>query len=159
MNQFKLFAAGALLALVFSAAPARAAGDAAAEKAVWAMEETYWKTLESSDLQGYVSLWHKDFLGWPRDRDLPVGKDGIEEGTRKKMAAGKVARHEILSKSVRIVGGVGITQYAVKVFRVENGGDTLRFTSRVTHTWLKTGKTWQIIGGMSAPIESSQHTF
>ena len=159
MNRIKCFAAGALLALVFSATPAMCATDAAAEKAVWAMEETYWKTLESSDLQGYVNLWHKDFLGWPRDRDLPVGKDGIEEGTRRKMAEGRVVSHEILSKAVRVVGTIGITQYAVRAVRVSTQGDTATFVSRVTHTWVRTGNTWKIVGGMSAPFASSEHTW
>ena len=27
-------------------------------------------------------------------------------------------------------------------------------TLRITHTWLRTGDTWQIIGGMSAPVNS-----
>lgn len=75
------------------------------------------------------------------------------------MAAGRVSSYEILSKAVGVVGNVGTTQYAVKVVRTLNNGTHETYTSRVTHTWLKTGSSWQIVGGMSAPLESSGHTW
>ena len=130
-----------------------------AQREVWHMEERYWSDLETANLEAYVGLWHEQFLGWPRDRDLPVGKTGIDEGTRRKFAAGRVVRHEILSKNVTVVGDVGVTQYGVRVFRAEANGISVTYVSRVTHTWVRTGTTWQIIGGMSAPIESSAHTW
>ena len=129
------------------------------QQEVWNMEDRYWHTIETSNLDAYVALWHPDFIGWPRDRDLPVGKAGIADGARKKMADGRVASHEILSRAVSVVGDVGVAQYAVRATRVAVNGDTSKFTSRVTHTWLKRGRSWRIISGMSAPIESSQHTW
>jgi ketosteroid isomerase-like protein len=131
----------------------------AAQKEVWQMEETYWKDVKESNASGYIALWHADFLGWPRDRDRPLGKKEIADAARSKMSAGHVASYEFLSKGVTVVGNVGITQYSVKATRVEKGGANVIYTSRVTHTWLKTGSTWEIIGGMSAPYESSSHTW
>jgi len=131
----------------------------AAQKEVWQMEETYWKDVKESNVEHYASLWHPSFLGWPRDRDQPVGKKELNEGTAKKMAAGRVVSCEFLSKAVTVVGNVGVTQYSVKATRVEKGGGNVTYTSRVTHTWLKTGSTWEIIGGMSGPYESIGHTW
>jgi len=37
-----------------------------AEKEVWSMEETYWEFVKNRDLEGYRSLWHEDFVGWPK---------------------------------------------------------------------------------------------
>jgi hypothetical protein len=131
----------------------------AAQKEVWQMEETYWKDVKESNAEHYASLWHPSFLGWPRDRDRPVGKKELTEGTAKKMAASHVASYEFLSKGVTVVGNVGVTQYSVRATRVEKAGANVIYTSRVTHTWLKAGSTWEIIGGMSAPYESSSHTW
>jgi ketosteroid isomerase-like protein len=129
------------------------------EQEVWELELRYWHLLEASDHAAYMELWHPDFLGWPRDRDLPTGFSGMDAGVRRKMSEGRVSGHEILSHSVTVVGDVGVTQYGVRAMRVTAGGATEQFTSRVTHTWLRTGGTWRIVGGMSAPLESSAHTW
>lgn len=159
MHRSRLLATTAVLLLLANTTIALAQELSAAQNEVWQMEELYWSDLESANLEAYVGLWHKGFLGWPRDRDLPVGKAGIEQSTRKKFAEGRVVHHEILSKGVTVLGNVGVTQYGVRVLRVEASGDSVTYVSRVTHTWLRIGKTWQIIGGMSAPIESSAHTW
>jgi ketosteroid isomerase-like protein len=129
------------------------------QKEVWQMEEAYWNDVKASNAEHYSTLWHSSFLGWPRDRDHPVGKKDLTEGSAKKMAAGRVVSYEFLSKAVTAVGNVGVTQYSVKAVRAGKDGTKETYTSRVTHTWLKTGGTWEIIGGMSAPYESSSHTW
>jgi ketosteroid isomerase-like protein len=130
-----------------------------AQKEVWQMEEAYWKDVKDANLDHYVTLWHDQFLGWPRDRTLPVGKDGLAEGARKKMSDGHIVSYEILSKAVTVVGNVGVTQYGVTATRITKGGKSETYTSRVTHTWLKTDSGWQIVGGMSATFEPSSHTW
>jgi ketosteroid isomerase-like protein len=131
----------------------------AQDQGVWHMEEMYWKYVQTGDADDYMKLWHQNVLGWPRDWDSPGGRDRLEKVARAKMAESRVAKSEFLSKVVRVTGNIGITQYAVKAERVGKGGKMEIFTSRITHTWLKTGDTWQIIGGMSAPLEPSGHTW
>lgn len=129
------------------------------QKGVWHMEEAYWNDVKTSNADHYATLWHASFLGWPRDREHPVGKGELVAGTAKKMAAGHVVSYEFLSRAVTVVGNVGITQYSVKATRAGEGGTNETYFSRVTHTWLKTGNTWEIVGGMSGPYESSGHTW
>jgi ketosteroid isomerase-like protein len=130
-----------------------------AQKEVWQMEEVYWNDVKASNADHYASLWHPSFLGWPRDRDRPAGKKEITEGARKKMAAGRVVSYEFLSKAVTVVGDVGVTQYSVRATRTGKDGTNETYTSRVTHTWLKTGNIWEILGGMSAPDGSPGHSW
>ena len=87
------------------------------------------------------------------------GEEGSPRRGRGKMAAGSVASYEFLSKAVTVVGNVGVTQYSVKAIRAVKDGTNETYTSRVTHTWLRTGNTWEIIGGMSAPYDSSGPTW
>ena len=131
----------------------------AAQKEVWQMEETYWKDVKESNADHYASLWHPSFLGWPQDRDRPVGKTELTDGVRKKMAEVHVASYEFLSKGVTVLGNVGVTVYSVRATRAPKDGKSETHTSRITHTWLKTGSTWEIIGGMSGPYESIGHTW
>src|SRR5436305_14873876 len=71
---------------VSTASPVFAQDFSSIQKEVWQMEETYWKDVKDANYEHYVTLWHDQFLGWPRDRNLPVGKDGLADGARKKMA-------------------------------------------------------------------------
>jgi ketosteroid isomerase-like protein len=146
--------------LLFAAASYVSAQDmSAAQKEVWQMEETYWKDVKDSNADHYASLWHPSFLGWPQDRDRPVGKTELTDGVRKKMAEVHVASYEFLSKGVTVLGNVGVTVYSVRATRAPKDGKSETHTSRITHTWLKTGSTWEIIGGMSGPYESIGHTW
>jgi hypothetical protein len=35
------------------------------EKAVWQLEEDYWRFVSAGNVDSYVKLWHDDFVGWP----------------------------------------------------------------------------------------------
>ncbi len=129
------------------------------QKEVWQMEEAYWRDVKAFDEPHYMKLWHENFLGWPRDQKLPVGKAALGEAVHRKFARKGTLEYEILSKSVAVTGDVGITQYAVKATFVGVDGQNTSYTSRVTHTWLKTKAGWQIIGGMSAPFDPDGHTW
>ena len=120
---------------------------------VWQMEETYWKDLQTANFTHYMTLWHEDFLGWPSFSPHPVGKDGIADSLPASMSG--LLSYEFLEKAVRVTGDIGIVQYAVKLSRSTSVGQTESRVSRITHTWLKTKNTWQIIGGMSSLVSSS----
>ena len=123
------------------------------QKEVWQMEETYWKDLQTANFTHYMTLWHEDFLGWPSFSPHPVGKDGIADSLPASMSG--VLSYEFLEKAVRVTGDIGIVQYAVKFSRSTSLSQTESRVSRITHTWLKTKNTWQIIGGMSSLVSSS----
>jgi ketosteroid isomerase-like protein len=123
------------------------------------MEETYWKNGKAADEAHYMSLWHENFRGWPRDQASPVGMQGLGEAVQGKFARKGTLDYEILSQAVPVTGSIGITQYAVRSRCTKTDGRKDTFDSRITHTWLKTETGWKIIGGLSAPVESAGHTW
>jgi ketosteroid isomerase-like protein len=146
-------AAIALSLLLFFVNPSIAQDFSPRQNEVWQMEETYWKDLQTANYTHYMTLWHEDFLGWPYFSPHPVNKDGIANSLPTSMS--DVLSYEFLEKAVRVTGEVGITQYAVKYTHTTPNGQTETRVSRITHTWLKTKNTWQIIGGMSSLDSSS----
>jgi hypothetical protein len=52
-------------------------------------------------------------------------------------------------EGIRILGDVALTQYVLDV-EVRHGTRTETLSSRVTHTWVKVGDAWTLLGGMSA---------
>ncbi len=139
--------------LLFLAIPTAAQTFSPSQNEVWQMEETYWKDLHTANYSHYMTLWHEDFLGWPYFTAHPVNKDGIADSLPTKMSA--VSFYEFLEKDVRVTAEVAITQYAVKYTVPTPTGESETRVSRITHTWLKTKNTWQIIGGMSLLVSSS----
>jgi len=148
-----LRAACTLSFFLFFVSPSSAQELSPRQKEVWQMEETFWKDEQTANATHFMTLFHEDFLGWPSFSPHPVGKDGIADSVAG-LFAGLVS-YEFLEKSVRATGDIGITQYAVKVTRTASDGTLATNVTRITHTWLKTKSTWQIIGGMSAVVSVS----
>ena len=68
------------LALVGLCAALPAVGQQSAnEQAVWKLESAYWNYVKAVDLDGYRTLWHRDFVGWPSSSAQPARKDHITD--------------------------------------------------------------------------------
>jgi ketosteroid isomerase-like protein len=130
----------------------------ALQKEVWQMEETVWRDIKTANEQHYLSLWHDNFLGWPYYELAPVGKTALAQDVHRRFARNGTVDYEFLSKSVRVTGDIGITQYAVRTNFIGADGTTKPEDRRITHTWLKTAHGWKILAGMSASIESAEPT-
>ena len=116
----------------------------ATQKEVWKMEETYFELWKNGDMQGFTELHHKDAIiwgnksAWPKDRSIidmgGVAGDGIGE----LLDSFELELHEI-----KILGSIAISQYTARIKRL--GKD---YRLRLSHTWVKQGGKWQIIGAM-----------
>ena len=123
---------------------------------VWALEEAYWKCVKQADVQCYLSLWHEDFIGWPctADSSHPVRKAAagawIQSIRDQELRISVVLKRE----GAQDFGGVIVVHYSTPVISEYpdghiTGKDQLY---KFTHTWMKVGQAWQIIGGMCAPL-------
>jgi len=65
----------------------------------------------------------------------------------------KLQSYAIEQLAVRVTGDIAINHYRIKAQWVTREGAAARTDAlRITHTWIRTNGTWQIIGGMSAPV-------
>jgi ketosteroid isomerase-like protein len=140
----------AVVALVGPHRPMSASAQSRSVAEVWALEDDYWRFVKAGDVERYVTLWHEKFIGWPCDQDHPKRKSAIGDWVR-----------EVRDKKIKVTSA--LTREGAEDF-----GDTVvvhyRFTkvdtypdgrveghgreSKITHTWMRVGNTWQIIGGM-----------
>jgi ketosteroid isomerase-like protein len=146
------------ISILLLLATAAFAQDAATNEAqVWQLEKAYWEYVKANDLEKYRALWHENFLGWPFVSSAPVRKDHITDwitaNTSKNI---KLQSYSIEQLAIQVTGDIAIDYYRVNATWA-NGeaaeAKTDRF--RITHTWIRTHGTWQIIGGMSAPVNSN----
>ena len=133
------------------------AQDSAKQEAqVWNLEKAYWEYVKTNDLEKYRALWHEDFLGWPFVSSAPVRKDHITDWIMSNTSKGvKLQSYSIEQLAIHVTGDVAIDHYRIKATWANNEGAEVRTDAfRITHTWIRTHDNWQIIGGMSAPVNS-----
>lgn len=134
-----------------SAAP-RPAPASAEEKKVWDLEHDYWRYVEANDLTSYRSLWHENFLGWPRMNATPATKEHITDWITSKTSQGLTFKLvEFKPAALHVTGdNLVVVCYWVTSQWVDKTGAGAPDTARIIHTWIKNGNNWQIIGGMSS---------
>jgi hypothetical protein len=143
----QVVAAAALIGLCWPM-PAQAQSLSVSE--VWAREDDYWRFVKAGDVESYVTLWHEKFIGWPCDQDHPMRKSSIGDWVRE-IRDKKIAVTSVLTREgAEDFGAIVVVHYRfsrVDTYpdgRVEGRGRE----SKITHTWMRVGSTWQIVGGM-----------
>ena len=145
------------ISLVFVLATAAFGQDSAKDEAqVWNLEKAYWEYVKANDLEKYRALWHEDFVGWPLVSASPVRKAHITDWITANTSKGvRLQSYSIEELAIRVTGGIAINHYRIKAHWANSEGAEVRTdVLRITHTWIRTHDTFQIIGGMSAPVNS-----
>jgi ketosteroid isomerase-like protein len=122
------------------------------EETVWKLEHSYWAYVKAQDLPSYRALWHPDFVGWPSVSPKPVRKDHITDWMTSNTAKGlHFAFYSLKPADSHTTGQLVVAYYWVTFAWQDKNGSGEPHSLRVTHTWIKTDRGWQIIGGMSSP--------
>jgi hypothetical protein len=133
--------------------PASAQSQSVAQ--VWALEDDYWRYVETGDVERYETLWHEKFIGWPCWRQQPVRKANIGDWIREIRDQKLKVKTTLTRHGAEEFGSTVVVHYSFTRIdtypdgRVKGEGDL----SKITHTWMKVGNTWQIIGGMCGKLE------
>jgi ketosteroid isomerase-like protein len=144
-----------LLAAICAAAPA-SAQQSDNEQAVWKLETMYWEDVKALDLESYQNLWHEDFVGWPYSNSQPARKDHIADWIKAHTDKGTtMVWFELQPADSRATENLVVTEYWLTSLWADKAGHGEPSTQRVTHTWIKTAKGWQIISGMSAAVPAN----
>ena len=145
------------ISLIIVLATAAFGQDSAKDEAqIWNLEKAYWEYVKANDLEKYRALWHEDFIGWPLVSASPVRKDHITDWITANTSKGvKLQFYSIEELAIRVTGDIVINHYRIK-FAWGGGQPSESETQvlRITHTWIRTHGTWQILGGMSAPVSA-----
>src|SRR4029450_12820512 len=123
---------------------------------IWQLEKAYWEYVKANDLEKYRPLWHEHFLGWPFVSSAPVRKDHITDWITANTSKGiKLQSYSIEQLAIQVTGDVAVNYYRINATWANSAGAEVRTDRlRITHTWIRTGGTWQIIGGMSSPVNA-----
>ena len=111
------------------------------EDLLWELEEEYIKAHKDADHSKILSMWDKNFLGWPSRMENPARKNSGSEYLQKYFSKPMPADTEfqIDKQGIYIENNVAILHYRLLLFES---------STRLTHTWIKRGDDWYILGGM-----------
>jgi ketosteroid isomerase-like protein len=142
-----------LLAL---AATAIGQNSATNESQIWRLEKAYWEYVKDNDLEKYRALWHENFLGWPFVSPAPVRKDHITDWITASTSKGITLRsYSIEQLAIQVTGDIATDYYRINATWANGAVVERTDRLRITHTWIRTHETWQIIGGMSSPVNAT----
>jgi hypothetical protein len=121
---------------------------------VWAREDAYWRYVKAGEVDAYRTLWDERFTGWPCTRAHPQTKAAIGDWVRDIRDQKISFEYSLTREAAKDFGDVVIVYYRTPMVRklasgtVENAGREYKFT----HTWMKVGSAWLIIGGMCGEL-------
>ena len=121
---------------------------------VWGREADYWQFVKEGDVENYVSLWHDRFIGWPCGQDHPKRKVSIGDWVREVRDKHIQVDSTLTREGAEDFGNVVVVHYRftrVDTYpdgKVEGKGKG----SKITHTWMRVGDSWLIIGGMCGTL-------
>lgn len=112
--------------------------------------------MHAGDVDAYVKLWHDDFVGWPCFEWKPARIGDIGKWVRDIRDNRWKLTYQLKPLEVQEFGDdIVVVHYATEY--VYDYGDGTRSGAGIwrkfTHTWMRTGEDWQIIGGMCAAQE------
>jgi len=142
---------------VLAAGPPPSSAEEPGIAQVWSREDSYWRFVKAGDVESYRTLWHDSFIGWPCHEDHPVGKATIGNWVQQIRDAKVSFEYGLTREGARDFGNIVVVHYRVTMVskypdgHVEGAGQE----SKITHTWMRTGATWQIIGGMCGRLAPS----
>ncbi len=156
-----VFGALVFVLVCFSVISPLAAGRSSSsqsEQTIWDLEHSYWRCVQENNLSAYLNLWHKDSLAWPSINDAPVHKDHITDWITSRTGKGLSFKLvELKPAGIQMTGDVAVAYSWVTSKWVDKDGNGTEATMRVTHTWIRTGDEWQLVGGMSMPAPANPH--
>ena len=97
-------------------------------------------------------LVHKQFLGWPDAVSKPLDREGSREFMKKAFPKPLPCSLKFEREGIRVAGDAALTQYIISARCSDATGAINELSSRITHTWVKEGPAWKLLGGMSIGI-------
>jgi ketosteroid isomerase-like protein len=119
------------------------------EEEIWSLEEEYISYFREANHNAIQSFYHPQFLGWPDSESHPAGKERAMKYLAEKHPESIQVNSQINREGIRILGNIAITHYLLHLSWKDDDGVEQTRESRLTHTWIKEGSSWKILGGMS----------
>jgi ketosteroid isomerase-like protein len=140
------FSIGLVLLCCFALAPANAQQWNAAQQEVWAAIENAWDMFAKNDLQGALSVYHPDYVGWHYEAQVPSDFETGKKWITYFLPKEEIVLYDIKPASIIVHGNFAVVHYFFTVVSKTEKEEESFSSGRWTETWVKEGNKWLIIG-------------
>lgn len=124
-----------------------------AEEVIWASETAYFTRLYKGDVEGVMLLTDNLYLGWPQKSEIPLNRDEIERFVKNLAGKSSDCKISIDKKGIQVTGNTAIAHFILHIQCPDAKGAITKEQARITHTWIKRGNLWRLLGGMSYAVD------
>jgi ketosteroid isomerase-like protein len=124
------------------------------EETIWKLEDAYWKAVQAFDDEGLKNLLHPDPVFWLDGRYVLSGNNAAQWMNGQRDRGLHLEEFTIREEQIRVTGDTAVTYYRLISLWANEDGVGKPETRSFTHTWVKAGKSWKLIGEMSTTLTS-----
>jgi len=135
-----------LLCLVGVSTPSSAQEWSAAQKEVWKNVEAYWALEAAGNVEGFMSYFHDNYMGWDINEPLPADKATVRKFVEYEMKAGKTLVYDIRPVAINVFANVAIVDYYYTRIGKDAEGKERSRSGRWADIVMKQGDKWVLIG-------------
>jgi ketosteroid isomerase-like protein len=135
----------AVLSLLLIPAVSSAQQWSAAQKEVWKNVEAYSALAEAGDVEGFMSYYHPEYLGWNYDSALPMSAESAKKFLEYSFKTTKSIAYVIQPAAIIVHGDFAIVHYYYAGVYKDAEGKEKSGSGRWTDILIKQGDKWVMI--------------
>lgn len=141
------------MSLVFAASPSSAQEWSDIEKEIWQNVETYWDLSAKKDVEGHMSYYHDDFLGWDLAHEFPTNKADRGKFMERVYETSENLFYALKPVGIKVHGDVAIVHFYFTYTGKDLNGEETTVSGHWTDILTKQGAKWVMIAdaGGAAP--------
>jgi hypothetical protein len=118
----------------------------AAQKDVWKNVEAYWALDAAGNLDGFMSYFHDNYIGWQTSDPMPANKATVKKFIEQDYKSEKTVLYNITPVSINVVSNVAIANYYyTRIVKDAEGKEKTR-SGRWADVLMKQGDKWVLVG-------------
>jgi hypothetical protein len=120
---------------------------------IWTMEQSIYAGRAKADMSNYQNNTAENYLSWPPQVAKPMGNSKLKNTTTNVAVGSGKEKLDMEFMDFTQQDNTAIIYYQTHRTMLMDGTPVdQRF--QVTHTWIKVGGKWQVLGGMARPATS-----
>ena len=117
-----------------------------AQQDVWKNVEAYWARDSAGDLDGFLSYFHENYIGWDLTEPASTNKARLRKFLEYGYKTEKTVLYDIQPVAINVIGNVAVVHYYYTAITKAADGKESDRAGRWADVLMKQGDKWVIIG-------------
>ena len=123
------------------------------QKEVWSNVETYWDHQTKGNIDGFMSYFSADYMGWDYDSPVPEGKSAVGKYVTNGLKNRKTVFYNITPVSIQIFDDIAVVNYYYTTQTENMEGKKDWAKGRWTDILQKQGPKWVLVADHGGDVK------